>query len=418
MLNKKEVEEKLKKYNQEHLLDFFNELSEVEQNELLDQIENIDFDLINTLYDLTKKKIDFGEEKIEPMEHLDKEKIKKEDLENYRKIGEEVIRNNQLAVVTMAGGQGTRLGHNGPKGTYDLGLGSHKTIFEILCDNLKRAKEKYGISVPWYIMTSKENDEETKAFFEKNNYFEYGKENIRFFKQGQLPMISKDGKILLAEKGKIKEAADGHGGVFEALYRNNMYEDMKNKNIKMIFISGVDNVLAKLVDPIFIGATIANNKESAGKSVAKAYAEEKVGVYCKKNNKIGMIEYTEITPDMAAALDENGEFLYGESNILCNLFDIKVLEKISMNKLPYHVAFKKANYIDENGNLVIATEPNSYKFESFMFDAFEGLDNMLLFRVKREEEFAPVKNKEGVDSPETARKLYNDFWNIAGKECN
>lgn len=411
MLDKVKAEEILNKYNQEHLLEFYEELSDKEQKELINQIENIDFNLIKELYNLTKTKVDFGEQKIEPMEYLDRSKLSKEELEKYKLAGEELIRNNQLAVVTMAGGQGTRLGHEGPKGTYNLGLESNKCIFELLCDNLKRAKEKYNVSTPWYIMTSRENDEQTKRFFEANNYFNYGKENIQFFTQGELPMLSEDGKILLSEKGEIKEAADGHGGVFEALYKNNMYEDMKKKNIKMIFISGVDNVLAKLVDPEFIGATIINNKESAGKSVVKAYAEEKVGVYCKKNDKIGMIEYTEITSEMASARDEKGEFLYGESNILCNLFDIKVLERISKNKLPYHVAHKKANYIDNKGNEIIAEKPNAYKFESFMFDAFEGLDNMLLFRVKREEEFAPVKNKEGVDSPETARKLYNEYWN-------
>ena len=410
MLKKEEAESILKKYNQEHLLKFYDELSEEEKKSLLEQIENIDFQLVQDLYNLTKTEVDFSNQKIEPMEHIDESKLKDEEIEKYKKIGEEIIRNNQLAVVTMAGGQGTRLGHDGPKGTYDLGLESHECIFELLCDNLKRAKEKYRVSVPWYIMTSRENDNETKKFFEEKNYFNYGKENIKFFKQGELPMISEDGKVLLSEKGKIKEAADGHGGVFEALYKNHMYEDMKNKNIKMIFISGVDNVLAKLVDPVFIGITIANNKESAGKSVVKAYAEEKVGVYCKKNDKIGIIEYSEITPKMAAAIDENGEFLYGESNILCNLFDIKVLERISTNKLPYHIAHKKANYIDESGKEVVAEKPNAYKFESFMFDAFEGLENMLLLRVKREDEFAPVKNKDGVDSPETARKLYNDYW--------
>lgn len=410
MLNKEDAEGLLKKYNQEHLLKFYDELSREEQKALLEQIKNIDFQLVEDLYELTKTAVDFSNQKIEPMDHIDESKLKDEEIEKYRKIGEEIIKENHLAVVTMAGGQGTRLGHDGPKGTYDLGLDSHKCIFELLCDNLKRAKEQYGVSVPWYIMTSKENDKETREFFEENKYFNYGKEHIKFFKQGELPMISEDGKILLSEKGKIKEAADGHGGVFEALYKNNMYEDMKSKNIKMIFISGVDNILAKLIDPVFIGITIANNKESAGKSVVKAYAEEKVGVYCKKNDKIGIIEYSEITPEMASAIDENGEFLYGESNILCNLFDIKVLERISTHKLPYHIAHKKANYIDENGNEAIATEPNAYKFESFMFDAFEGLDNMLLLRVKREDEFAPVKNKDGVDSPETARKLYNDYW--------
>jgi len=411
MIDKQKAEELLRKYNQEHILNFFEELSDKEKQELLNQIENIDFEQINELYNLTKQKRTYEEQKIEPMEYLDKSKLEKEEIEKYKKLGEEIILSNQFAVVTMAGGQGTRLGHEGPKGTYDLGLESHKSIFELLCDNFKRAKEQYGINVPWYIMTSRENDEQTKNFFEEKNYFGYDRENVKFFKQGELPMLSEDGKLLMSEKGKIKEAADGHGGVFEALYRNNMYEDMKKKNIKMIFISGVDNVLAKLIDPVFIGATIANNKESAGKSVVKAYASEKVGVYCKKDNKIGMIEYTEITPEMAEAKDENGEFLYGESNILCNLFNISVLERISKHSLPYHVAHKKANYIDTNGNEVRPDKENAYKFESFIFDAFEGLENMLLFRVKREEEFAPVKNKDGVDSPETARKLYNDYWN-------
>ena len=248
MIDKQKAEELLKKYNQEHILNFFEELSEKEKQELLNQIENMNFEQINELYNLTRKTPTFDEQKIEPMEYVDKSKLNNEELEKYAKIGEEVICANQFAVVTMAGGQGTRLGHEGPKGTYDLGLESHKSIFELLCDNFKRAKEQYGVSVPWYIMTSKENDEQTKNFFEEKNFFEYGKENIRFFKQGELPMLSEDGKVLMSEKGKIKEAADGHGGVFEALYKNNMYEDMKKKNIKMIFISGVDNVLAKLID--------------------------------------------------------------------------------------------------------------------------------------------------------------------------
>lgn len=410
MLNKEEIEIILKKHNQGHLINFYDKLTIEEQKNLMLQISNIDFELMNQLCKLIKNEIDFENHKIEPMEYLDSTKLERVKYEEYKKIGENIITSGKYAVVTMAGGQGTRLGHNGPKGTFDLGLKSHKSIFEILCDNLKEVKKTYNVEIPWYIMTSIENGGDTKDFFAKNNYFNYGKENIKFFVQGELPMISKDGKILLEEKGKIKMAPDGHGGVFEALYKNGMFEDMKEKLIQWIFISGVDNVLAKLVDPVFIGATIANNKISAGKSVVKAYADEKVGVYCKKDNKIGMIEYTEITPEMAAATDENGEFLYGESNILCNLFDISVLERISKNKLQYHIAYKKANYIDQDGEEVIAEKPNAYKFESFIFDAFEGLENMLLFRVKRENEFAPVKNCEGVDSPATARELYNRYW--------
>lgn len=261
-------------------------------------------------------------------------------------------------------------------------------------------------------MTSKENNNATIKFFEENNYWNYGKENVTFFIQGELPMLDINGEILRTEEGLIKEAADGHGGILEAIYKNNILEDMQNKNIKWVYIGGVDNILAKMVDPIFIGLAKEGNYLAAGKSLVKAYPEEKVGVFCKKNGKPTVVEYTEITEEMANAKDENGELLYGESHILCNLFSIEAIEKISKNKLPYHTAFKKADYLDRNGNYVKAEKPNAYKFESFIFDAFEALENMIIMRVKREEEFAPVKNKEGVDSPETARELYEEHFEI------
>lgn len=259
-------------------------------------------------------------------------------------------------------------------------------------------------------MTSKENNDETVKFFEKNNYFNYGKENIIFFIQGELPMIDEKGKILLSDKKSIKKASDGHGGIFNLITNNGILEEMKNKKIKWMFISGVDNILAKMVDPILLGIAIDKKVLAAAKSVAKRNPEEKVGVFCKKNGRPSVVEYIEISKQMSEARNENGELKYGESHILCNLLNIEVIDKISKEKLPYHCAHKKANYIDENGKFIVPEKPNAYKFEAFLFDAFDRLDNIAIMRVKREEEFSPIKNKEGEDSPETAKQLYLNYF--------
>ena len=187
-------------------------------------------------------------------------------------------------------------------------------------------------------------------------------------------------------------------------------EDMKKRGIEWAFIGPVDNVLVKMVDPILLGIMIDKKVLAGGKSTVKANPSEKVGVFCKRNGKPGVVEYTEITTEMAERTDKNGELVFGESHINCNLFNIKAIEEVANKNLPYHIAHKKASYLDENGNLVVPTKPNAYKFESFIFDAFDMLDDMAILRVKREEEFAPVKNAEGTDSPETARELYINYY--------
>lgn len=401
------VKPKLKKYGQEHLLKFYDNLDENKKEKLLEQIENIDFELINSLYDSTKGNAKKDNAKIEPIDFIDKYKLN-DKYKYYEEIGKKAIKAGELAVVTMAGGQGTRLGHSGPKGTFDIGLDSHKSLFELLCDSIKEEAKKYDVQIPWFIMTSKENNKDTIEFFKKNKYFGYEK-NIYFFIQGELPMIDTEGKILIGENGLIKLAADGHGGVYESLVKSNMVNKMKELGCKWVFIGGVDNCLAKMVDPVLMGIAIDKNVTAAGKSVVKANPHEKVGAFCKKNGKPSVVEYSEITDEMAEAVDENGELLYGESHILCNLFSVDAIERMGSNPLPYHIAFKKATYIDKDGNKVVPTSPNAFKFEAFLFDAFGEVDDMAIFRVKREEEFAPVKNASGVDSPETARKLYNDF---------
>ncbi len=289
---------------------------------------------------------------------------------------------------------------------------SHKSIFEILIDKLKESNKKYNVIIPWYIMTSKENNESTIKFFEENNYFDYGKENIIFFMQGELPMMNEKGKILLDEKGMIKKASDGHGGIFYSMRDNGIITNMKNKGIKWIFISGVDNILVKMVDPLLLGLVVEKKVLAAGKSVIKAHPKEKVGIFCKKDGKPSVIEYSEISEEMSEEKNANGELKFGESHILCNLFNIDIIEEVSKDKLPYHSAYKKVNYINEDGQVVIADKPNGYKFEAFLFDIFENLDEMVVMRVNREEEFAPVKNDKGEDSPETARSLYKKFYNI------
>ena len=225
-------------------------------------------------------------------------------------------------------------------------------------------------------------------------------------------MIDTEGKILIGEDGLVKLASDGHGGVYESLIKNGMINKMKELGVEWVFIGGIDNCLVKMVDPVLMGMAIDKKVDAAVKSVVKANPHEKVGVFCKKNGKPGVVEYTEISEEMAESTDENGELLYGESHILCNLFNIKAIERMGENPLPYHIAYKKATYIDKDGNKVIPDGPNAYKFEAFLFDAFGTLDSMAVLRVKREEEFAPVKNATGVDSPETAKKLYEDYYNL------
>lgn len=405
-----EAKKILEQYNQTHLLSQYEKLDNEKKEYLLNQIINIDFNQLNKLYENTKIEIKSGEDKIEPISYIEKEKLSNK--EKYMNMGAEEIKKGKLAVVTMAGGQGTRLGHDGPKGTYILNIKPEpKSLFEILCDNLKDAKNKYNVIIPWYIMTSRENNTQTVEFFEKNNYFNYPKDAIKFFVQGELPMIDTEGKVLLTDEGIIKEAADGHGGIFEAMFKNNVVEDMKKRNIEWIFIGPIDNPLAKMVDEVLIGLAKENKVLEVGKSLVKASPSEKVGVFCKKNGKPSVVEYTEITEEMANEVDENNNLVYGESHINCNMFNIKGLEIIGNQKLPYHSAFKKATYLDEQGNIIKPEEPNAYKFESFIFDAFNKLDDMLILRVKREEEFAPVKNKEGVDSADTAVELYNKYHN-------
>lgn len=247
----------------------------------------------------------------------------------------------------MAGGQGTRLGHSGPKGTYCLETAKGpKYLFEIMVDTLKRAEKEYHVTLPWYIMTSRENHEDTIQFLEEKEYFGYDKAKVKFFTQGELPLLDTQGKLILGRDKKIKEAANGNGGIYEAIKVNGILEDLKKQEIEWIFINSMDNVLCNFVDPLLVGLTIKQNHKIASKSVAKATPKEKAGVFCKMNGKPKVIEYTELPEEMAEERDENGELVYGELHIMLNLFHRSILEDLANVKLPYHIAFKKSGYLN------------------------------------------------------------------------
>ena len=406
-----EAEQTLKKYNQNHIINLLDKLDYEKKEELINQINNIDFHQILELYENTKKELEIKENKIEAIKYLDKEKLTSNEKEQFNYLGEEIIKNGQYAVVTMAGGQGTRLGHTGPKGTFKLDVyGKGKYLFEILAENLKEANKKYNVIIPWYIMTSRENNDQTQEFLEKHDYFGYDKNNVMLFKQGELPLVNVDGQMLIGKDMKIKEASDGNGGVFVSLRRTGMLADMKERGVKWVFIGGVDNALLKMADTTLLGMAIDKNVQIASKSVVKVNPHEKVGVFCKMNGHPKVIEYSELPEKMAEEVDNNGELKFGESHIMCNLFTIDAIEKISKEPLIYHSAFKKNSYIDENGKEVIPEKENSYKFEAFIFDSFELFDDIAILRGKREDDFAPVKNKDGVDSPKTAKELYEKYW--------
>ena len=410
-----DYEDILEKHGQTQLFKYIDMANDEQKKKLIDDVKNIDFEQMEKLYKVSKRDNDKAIESciIEHTKFTDKYRIDKEKYEDYNKLGEEIISKGQYAVVTMAGGQGTRLGHKGPKGTFKLEISPKpKYLFEILADNLEKANKKYNIILNWYIMTSTENNAQTVEFFKENNYFGYPKDSIKFFEQGNLPLLDENGKLIVNEDFRIKLAADGNGCIYKSMKRDGVIDDMKSKGIKWVFIGAVDNALLNMVDPILLGLTVNDVNEIGAKSVVKRDPHEKVGVFCKKNGSPAVIEYTELPEQMAEEVDTDGELLFGESHIMCNLYSINALEKISNQNLPYHSAHKKADYMNENGEIIKVTEPNAYKYEAFIFDGFNYFDDISILRGRREEDFAPVKNSSGDDSPETAINLYNAYWKI------
>ena len=390
---------KCEEADQMHLLKFYEELGQEEKEALLSEIRDTDFTVVKRAVSQSDKK---GE--ITPIKALTQDEIKEKEAE-YRKVGIEAIKRGEVAAVLLAGGMGTRLGSDNPKGMYDIGLTKEVFIFQCLVENLMDVVKEADQYIHLFVMTSDKNHETTMKFFEEKEYFGYPKEYVNFFKQDMAPATDYEGKIYLEGKGKLATSPNGNGGWFGSLYNSGLDMCIHEEGIKWLNVFAVDNVLQRMADPVFIGATIAGGYVSGSKVIRKVVPEEKVGTICLENGKPSIVEYYEMTPELRQAKDEKGEPAYNFGVILNYLFQVESLEKILEEPLPLHVVEKKIPCIDENGAPILPTEPNGHKYETLILDMIHMMDNNLPFEILREKEFAPIKNKTGVDSVESAREL-------------
>ena len=325
--------------------------------------------------------------------------------DEFKKIGMEAIRAGKVGAVLLAGGQGTRLGFDQPKGTVNIGLTREIYIFECLMKNLIKVTDEAGAYIPLYIMTSVHNNQDTIDFFEKNHYFGYDSSYVKFFKQEMVPTVDHEGRVLMASETELAMAPNGNGGWFSSMVVDGMLQDVHERGLEWINVFAVDNVLQQIADPLFIGATLASGCESGAKVVRKAAPDERVGVLCTEDGKPSIAEYYEMTEEMATARKENGDLLYGFGVILNYLFREDKLEEIADRHMPIHVVEKKIPFMDEQGNKVKPDKQNGYKFETLVLDMVHMMNDCIPYEVIREKEFAPIKNLHGVDSMDTAREL-------------
>ena len=394
------AQEIIKKYGQEQLLRFESELTDEQKNKLYSQIESLDFDLLKNI----EEKPALNKGVISPLKAMELIEINayREELKN---IGLDAIRNGKVGAVMLAGGMGTRLGSDDPKGMYNVGITKKLYIFQCLINNLFDVVHESGSYIPLFIMTSDLNYDSTTQFFEDKEYFGYPKDYVHFFKQEMAPACDYNGKVFLEAKDKVAVSPNGNGGWFLSMMRTGMLEKVKDYGIEWLNIFAVDNVCQRICDPAFIGATIKKDKTVGAKVVRKATPDERVGTICLEDGKPSIIEYYELTDEMAEERDERGERVYNFGVILNYLFRVDELEEIVKKSLPYHVVEKKIPYIDEKGNFIKPESPNGYKFEQLVLDMIHLAASCLPYEVEREREFAPIKNKTGVDSVESAREL-------------
>ena len=409
-----EIYERLKAYGQTQLLAFWDTLSESEQRNLLMEIAETDFDTMQMLYRKARE-ASAGDaqrpfEKLEPLPCLDTTVLTEQEKILLGRSGMDGIRNGELAALTMAGGQGTRLGHNGPKGTFDIGLPSRASLFEIQCRGLQKVSEKAGRPIDWYIMTSTINYADTVCFFEEHGFFGYPKEKIHFFPQTMIPAVTEDGKLQLESPAHILRSPNGNGGMFVSLKQSGCLDALERQGVRYIFVCGIDNCLVKMCDPLFFGAlrTANGNVQASAKSYIKRDPGEKAGIFCRMDGKPGVLEYTEIPQEYAEMKNPDGQWTYGDTNVLNYIFSVEAVRCLAEAEIPYHVAVKKLTYLDAATGQSV-TVPQGYKFELFLFDTFLCLDDLQVVRIERTEEFAPVKNPSGIDSAESARALYLDY---------
>ncbi len=396
-----EIREKLESIGQSQLLRFENELSFAEKEKLYRQLEAIDFSMLDTIKQLNKP-AERGV--ITPLAALDLDAINLKKAE-YKAEGLKLLKNGHVGAVLLAGGMGTRLGSNDPKGMFNIGINRELYIFECLINNLMEVVKECGEYIHLFVMTSDLNYDSTVNFFKEKDNFGYPADCITFFKQEMAPCCSYEGKVFLEKKDKVSVSPNGNGGWFLSMEKSGALKTAKEKGIKWLNIFSVDNVLQKICDPVFIGATVLEGSSIGSKVVRKASPDEKVGVMCLEDGRPSIVEYYELTDEMRNETDERGERVYNFGVILNYLFKVSELEEIVKTSLPYHVVQKKIPYINEAGEFIEPTEPNGCKFEQLVLDMVHLSKSCLPFEVVREKEFAPVKNKTGVDSVDTARKL-------------
>jgi UDP-N-acetylglucosamine/UDP-N-acetylgalactosamine diphosphorylase len=416
---------KYEKAGQEHVLAFYDELDTKGKAALFDQLQSIDPDRINVLADKAlhpPKQDDSAQPSIEPLPAEATASLLECDAQQTEKwwnAGLDLVAENKVAVVLMAGGQGTRLGSSDPKGCFDIGLPSHKSLFQLQGERIAKVqelaqKEKGAdkvAAVPWYVMTSGPTRKPTQKFFEDNHYFGLPKENVLIFEQGVLPCISNEGKILLESKSKVAVAPDGNGGIYQAVITSEVREDMRKRGIEHIHAYCVDNCLVKVADPVFIGFAAEKKVDIATKVVRKRAANEPVGLIVQKDGKPDVVEYSEIDKEMAEATDSSERLKFRAANIVNHYYSFHFFDTIEewYAQLPHHVARKKIPYMDtEKGETVKPEKPNGIKLEQFVFDVFPlvGMDKFACFEVHRNEEFSPLKNARGTgeDDPDTSKK--------------
>ena len=400
MITIQEATKLLKEKNQEQILRYFETLNEQNKQDFLKQIEKINWSDLEKIG--VKSEAHRGE--FAPPPALSIEKIE-ENKSLYEATGLEAIKRGEVAAVLLAGGMGTRLGFDLPKGCFDVGLTRHLYIFECLINNLMDVVKQAGVYIPLYIMTSEKNDAVTQSFFADHNYFGYDKAYVKFFIQDMACAVDYDGKLLLEEKGRLATSPNGNGGWFTSMVNAELDKDLHARNVKWINIFAVDNVLQRISDPVFVGATIEGKYQSASKVVRKVEPHEKMGLLCLEDNKPSIVEYYEMSKEMAEARDADGSLTYKYGVTLNYLFSLDKLEEIVNKSLEVHVVEKKIPYINDSGEKVSPAEPNGYKFELLVLDMVHMMDNNLAFEVSRNYEFAPIKNLHGTDSVDSAREL-------------
>lgn len=399
---------------QSQVFKYFGELGESQRQALLEQLSKVDLKELESLVDtlvLKESKADkLDAENLKPAAFIPLAKSKDSDPEwlNAKKVGEAAIRRGELAAFVVAGGQGTRLGFDHPKGLFKISPVKSKSLFQIFAEKIIFAQKKYGVQIPWLVMTSHINDAETRAFFKENSFFGLNPENVLFFTQGLMPAVDKSGKIILADKGKIAMTPDGHGGCLRAMVRSGAIERMRAMGVKYLSYFQVDNPLVDIIDPYFLGFHILGESQMSSKMIPKAYAGEKVGHFCLRDGKLCVIEYSDLPDKLKNMTNSDGSLTFKAGSVAIHILDVDFIELLGSGtcgkKLPFHRADKKIPYLGDSGEIVKPETPNGIKFEMFVFDALEFAKNPVIIEGSRCDEFSPVKNAEGVDSPATCRR--------------